>query len=99
MSDYQVNPITLNGIVDEMTAAGARLQKEIDSLRSLRTELSAKWEGQANLAYDQVLEGDIALLEAYYALLRSYINALHENLLEYAATEDENVQRLEAAPQ
>ena len=97
MSDYQVNPITVNGIAEEMTAAGAKLQKEIDTLKSLRTELNTNWEGQASLAYDQVLDADIRLLEEYYDLLLKYVQALHENALEYVATEDENVQRLETA--
>ena len=97
MSDYQVNPITVNGIVEEMKAAGAKLQKEIDTLKSLRTELNTKWEGPASLAYDQVFDADIRLLEEYYDLLLKYVQALHENALEYVATEDENVQRLETA--
>ena len=68
MSDYQVNPITVNGIAEEMKAAGAKLQKEIDTLKSLRTELNTKWEGPASLAYDQVFDADIRLLEEYYDL-------------------------------
>ena len=47
MSDYQVNPITVNGIAEEMKAAGEKLQKEIDAMKSLRTELNTKWEGQS----------------------------------------------------
>ena len=66
-------------------------------MKSLRTELNTNWEGQASLAYDQVLDADIRLLEEYYSLLLKYVTALHENTLEYVATEDENVQRLEVA--
>ena len=95
MAEYQVNPITVNGVVEEIAAAYSGLLKQVDTLKSLRTELSAKWEGQANLAYNQVFDNDIRLLESYLTLLRDYGNALHDNALEYVATEDENVQKLQ----
>ena len=50
MADYQVNPVAAKGIVEEMTAAGAQLLQEINELKAFRTELSKRWEGQANLS-------------------------------------------------
>ena len=94
MADYQVNPVAAKGIVEEMTAAGAQLLQEINELKAVRTELSKRWEGQANLAYDEILSEDIRLLDAYYTLLVEYENVLLENTMDYAATEDENVQKL-----
>lgn len=89
-NNITVNTTTMRSKASELKSANGQLKTQIGNLTTEEEALNSMWDGDANTAFHNAFQKDIAQMNNFYNAIEKYCSALEEIAGKYDSTEQSN---------
>lgn len=89
-SKFRVTPAKLRQEADALETLSNQFKTSVTTLRNDKNRLSSQWKGEANTAFNQEVEKDLAKFDQFLAGIKEYATRLRDNAQKYEDAENKN---------
>lgn len=89
MAEIRVSTEGMRNAANDFEARMSDWKAMVDNIWGLLAELDAMWDGDANTAFNALVDEDKPKFERLYSMMEEYKNAINTAAQKYDATEEE----------
>ena len=89
MGEIRVSTEGMRNAANDFEARMSDWKAMVDNIWGLLAELDAMWDGDANTAFNALVDEDKPKFERLYSMMEEYKNAINTAAQKYDATEEE----------